>query len=147
MTEITPAIHPRRIAPQGSRGALAVVPTATPPAKVAFWMWSYKRKCYTNSHSPYVVYYGCFYSKVILKLSRIWKKWFPDCHNKTYNRKWTNYRIKMYSFIEALCEPIRYERQQWRTLLIVYNWSTYHAKLSTFVHKSADSKRSDHACT
>lgn len=41
--EIIPAMTPINMAPNGAMLISAHVPTATPPARVAFWMWTYER--------------------------------------------------------------------------------------------------------
>ena len=40
-TDTIPAIDPMMRAPHGLTTMSAAVPTATPPARVAFWMWTY----------------------------------------------------------------------------------------------------------
>lgn len=39
--ETMPATNPMIMAPKGPMSMSAQVPTATPPARVAFWMWTY----------------------------------------------------------------------------------------------------------
>lgn len=46
-----PAIQPTSRATQGCRTMLALVPKATPPANVAFWMWTCEEKTFYYSFS------------------------------------------------------------------------------------------------
>lgn len=46
-TEMIPAMKPTIMEPKGVSIISPAVPTATPPASAAFWMWTYSRKsCY-----------------------------------------------------------------------------------------------------
>lgn len=42
-TEMMPAEKPTIMEPKGVSIISPAVPTATPPARAAFWMWTYRR--------------------------------------------------------------------------------------------------------